>query len=185
MAIRDRIVELRRVKAADLVASPKNWRTHPSHQREALEGVLADIGYADALLARQLDDGRLQLIDGHLRAETTPNDDVPVLVLDVTEAEADKLLAVLDPLAGLAGTSESALGELLDGITTEDERLRGFLDQLAQQIDLGKTNAAAPGAELTVPEIYQIVVDCEDESAQRSLYERLVEEGLRCRVLTL
>jgi hypothetical protein len=42
--------------------------------------------------ARELPDGRLQLIDGHLRAETTLDDVVPVLVLDVIEEEADKLL---------------------------------------------------------------------------------------------
>ena len=34
---------------------------------EAVRGVLAEIGYADALLARELPDGSLQLIDGHLR----------------------------------------------------------------------------------------------------------------------
>ena len=40
------------------------------------------------------------LVDGHLRAETTPDAIVPVLVLDVDEAEADKILLTLDPLAG-------------------------------------------------------------------------------------
>jgi len=45
---------------------------------------------------------RLMLIHGHLRAETTKNAMVPVLVLDVTEAEADKLLLTLDPLAAMA-----------------------------------------------------------------------------------
>ena len=35
---------------------------------------------------------RLMIIDGHLRAETTPDAMVPVLVLDVTEEEADKIL---------------------------------------------------------------------------------------------
>ena len=43
------------------------------------------------------------LIDGHLRAETAPDMMVPVLVLDVTEEEADKLLLTLDPLAGRPG----------------------------------------------------------------------------------
>ena len=35
-------------------------------------GLLAEIGYADVLIARDTPDG-LVLIDGHLRAETTPN----------------------------------------------------------------------------------------------------------------
>ena len=51
--IRDRIVGFRRVRAGDLSASPRNWRTHPEAQVEALRGVLGEIGYADALLARE------------------------------------------------------------------------------------------------------------------------------------
>jgi ParB-like chromosome segregation protein Spo0J len=102
MFIRDRIRELQRVPASQLRPSPKNWRTHPSAQRDALKGLLAELGYCDALLMRELADGTLELIDGHLRAEATPDMEVPVFVLDVTAEEADKLLLTLDPLACLA-----------------------------------------------------------------------------------
>jgi hypothetical protein len=40
-------------------------------------------------LARELPDGRLQLIDGHLRAATMPDEEVPVIILDLNEEEAD------------------------------------------------------------------------------------------------
>src|ERR1700676_2666165 len=99
MLCRDRIKELRRGKAKNLLPNPKNWRVHSKIQVAALRGLLSEVGYSDALIARELPDGRLELIDGHLRAETTKNATVPVLVLDVTEAEADKLLLTLDPLA--------------------------------------------------------------------------------------
>src|SRR5688500_4078906 len=102
MHIRDRIRELRRVPAKDLVPNPRNWRTHTTGQQDALRGILAEAGYADALLARELPDGGLMLIDGHLRAEVTPEAVVPVSVLDVDETEADKILATLDPLAKMA-----------------------------------------------------------------------------------
>src|SRR3954471_4400870 len=107
--MRDRIQELRRVKASSLRPNPRNWRTHPQPQQDALRGILAEVGYADALLARELEDGSLELIDGHLRAETTPDMEVPVLVLNVTPEEADKLLATLDPLAAMAGANAEAL----------------------------------------------------------------------------
>src|SRR5258706_4657375 len=109
--IRDRITELRRVKASELLPNPRNWRRDPRGQAVALQGILAEVGYADALLARETPDG-LMLIDGHLRAETTPDQDVPVLVLDVTEAEADKILLTLDPLAGLATVDDGNLRSL-------------------------------------------------------------------------
>ena len=134
MQIRDRITDFRRVPASELRRSPRNWRTHPAAQRDALQGVLAEVGYADALLARQLPDGTLELIDGHLRAETTPDQEVPVLVLDLDESEAAKLIALLDPLAAMAEINQQALGELLRDVQTESEALREMLDCLGPDV---------------------------------------------------
>jgi DNA modification methylase len=138
MKVRDRIKELRRVRAGDLIPNPKNWRTHPSAQADALRGLLAEIGYADALLVRETPSG-LMLVDGHLRAEMTPDAEVPVLVLDVDEAEADKLLATLDPLAGMAGADADLLGELLASVQTESEAVAALLKGLAEQHPLPPT----------------------------------------------
>ena len=114
-------------------AQPKNWRRHPRVQAEALRGLLDEIGIADALLARELPDGRLQLIDGHLRAETMPDEEVPVLVLDLNEAEADKLLLTLDPLAGMATADGERLDALLDSVRTDDPAIQALLDDLRAQ----------------------------------------------------
>lgn len=134
--IRDRVRELRRVKASSLHPHPLNWRTHGKAQRAAIAGVLEEIGYADALLARELPDGSLQLIDGHLRAESTPDLEVPVLVLDVDEREAAKLLATLDPLAGMAGADAEQLEALLKDVGTDSEALRRLLDATAREAGL-------------------------------------------------
>jgi len=83
---RDRIVELRRVPARELIANPRAWRRHRARQAAALRGLLQEVGYADAPLARETAGG-LVLIDGHLRAETTPDQVVPVLVLDENSEE--------------------------------------------------------------------------------------------------
>ena len=135
-AIRNRVKELRHVRAGDLVPNPKNWRTHPQDQQDALRGVLAEIGYADALIARKVRGGKLMLSDGHLRAEVTPDMEVPVLVTDLTEAEADKLLATLDPLAAMAEADAGKLAELLGGIDTESDALRAMMDELAKSAPL-------------------------------------------------
>src|SRR6516164_1136345 len=131
MFIRDRIRELRRVPASQLRPNPKNWRTHPPAQRDALRGLLAELGYCDALLARELADGTLELIDGHLRAETTPDLEVPVLVLDVTAEEAAKLLLTLDPLASLAEANLDQLTTLLASVETDSEAVQALLADLA------------------------------------------------------
>jgi DNA modification methylase len=132
MVIRDRIRELRRVRARDLLANPKNWRVHPKTQTAALRGLLAEVGYADALLARELADGRLQLIDGHLRAETTPSAIVPVLILDVSEEEADKILLTLDPLAGMAESDSERLQELLNNVRTDSKAVEKLFAHIAE-----------------------------------------------------
>src|SRR5207237_3197492 len=104
-----------RVPARDLGPNPRNWRRHPARQRAALRGLLRQIGYADALLARK-EGGSLVLIDGHLRQSLDPDQVVPVLVVDVSEEEADLLLATLDPLAALATPDPGALGSLLERV---------------------------------------------------------------------
>ena len=130
MQIRNRVKELRQVRAADLRPNPKNWRTHPVEQKNVLRGVLAEIGIADALLARELEDGSLMLIDGHLRAETTPDEIVPVLVLDVNEREADQLLATLDPIANMAAKDDEALNRLLAGVEFKSDPVADMLKQI-------------------------------------------------------
>ena len=132
MKIRDRIKELRRVKASELIPNPKNWRTHPIAQQDALKGILAEVGFAGAVLARELDDGSLMLIDGHMRAETTHDQEIPVLILDVDEAESDKLLATFDPIAAMAESDPHALDALLRNVDTGSEALQKMLAELAE-----------------------------------------------------
>ncbi|CAN5360374.1 hypothetical protein BH20ACT24_BH20ACT24_21770 [soil metagenome] len=128
-AFRDRVVELRRVRARELLEHPRNWRTHPRRQKEALRAMLSEVGFADALIARE-QDGRLVLIDGHLRRSLDPEQILPVLVLDVDEAEAEMLLATLDPLAGLAGANPGALRDLLSRVTSSSEEVRQLFADL-------------------------------------------------------
>ena len=129
--IRDRIRELRRVHARDLLPNPKNWRRHPKAQAEALRDLLTEVGYADALLARELPDGRLMLIDGHLRKDTTPDVVVPVLVLDLDEAEADKLLITLDPLAAMAESDAERIQALIETVGTNSDAVEELLRRTA------------------------------------------------------
>ena len=128
MQIRNRIKELRHVRACDLWPHPKNWRKHPEEQQNALRGILAEVGYVDALVVREMSDGSLQIVDGHLRAETTPDAQVPVLIMDLNDAEAEKVLATFDPLAAMAEPDEAKLTELLQNIETDSEALATLLD---------------------------------------------------------
>ncbi len=191
MKINDRIIAFTRVPARDLKPNPRNWRTHPPRQREALRGLLAEIGYADALLVRELPTGDLQLIDGHLRAETTPEAVVPVLVLDLNDDEADKLLAALDPLAALAERDDEKLAELIGDADTSSPALRRFFDEILRDIETDKEADKKPADnkdtsdEIDIPDVHQVVVECASEAEQCALYQRLVDEGYTVRVISL
>ena len=183
--VRDRIKEFRRVKASELQPNPNNWRIHPQQQRDALRTLLSEIGYADTLLARERADGTLELIDGHLRAEMTPQQEVPVLVLDVDEQEAKQLLATLDPLAGLAESDDEQLQRLLDDCDINSGPLRQMFETFdtATGPNSSDDDSTAPDQRDQLEVKFQILIDCDDEAQQCQLLERLSAEGFACRAL--
>lgn len=135
MKIRDRIKEFRRVPANELLPNPKNWRKHPKEQQEALQGLLSEIGFAGAVLARETANG-LMLIDGHLRTETVGGASIPVLILDVNETEADKILATYDPLSCMADADSEKLSAILESVQTDNKALAAMLSGLSQDYNL-------------------------------------------------
>ena len=130
---RDRVKELRRVRASELNANPKNWRTHSEGQSLAMKGILSEVGWADAVLARETSGG-LELIDGHLRKEIAPDELVPVLVLDVDESEADKILLTHDPLAELAEANTFQLEQLLESVEIDNKELDAMLAEMSEAV---------------------------------------------------
>ena len=138
-AFRNRIVELRMVKASELLANPRNYREHPAAQRDLLRGLLSEIGYVDALAARETAAG-LELIDGHLRKDIDPDGELPVLILDIDEDEANKVLATLDPVTAMAVDNEAKLAELLENVTTDNAEVRRFLTDQEQKINTVEPN---------------------------------------------
>ena len=178
--VRNRIRSHRRVRAGDLVPQEWNFRLHPEQQEAALQALYREVGFARSLLAYELPDGRLKLIDGHLRRDLDPDQEVEVEILDVNDDEARALLLSIDPLAAMAETQAEVHQELLKRTPTDSPELeaawRAALDERIQnQTD------ARPAR--TLPEQYLVLVQCEDEKEQVALLERLTAEGLGCRAL--
>jgi len=159
MTMKDRVKELRRVPASELRANPKNWRRHPPAQEAALRGVLEDIGFADAVIARETADG-LELIDGHLRQEVMGDQSIPVLIVDVTEEEADKMLLTLDPLAAMARPDQDQLLSLLKSVEIESDAVNIMLEAL---INGESEPLPYPGTTPTLEELTDTYGDLDDE----------------------
>ena len=185
MLIQDRIRELRRVPASQLRPNPRNWRTHSKAQLDAIRGVLAEIGFAGAALARELPDLTLELIDGHARTEVSGDSPVPVLILDVTAEEADKILATFDPLGAMAGADSAKLLQILADAQFDSAAVTAMLDELAAANGLAEPEPEEeePAGVDAIPEAYRILIEFPDEATQARWLEKLTAEGLNCRSL--
>jgi hypothetical protein len=186
-AVRNRIKGHRRVRAGELVPHELNPRRHTPAQRETLATLYEQIGFARSLLAYELPDGRLKLIDGHLRRDLDPDMEVDVEVLDVDDAEARTLLLSLDPLAQLADYDHDALDRLRQATPTSSASLANLWEAIAHSqaavaasLDAARRQKPPPQ---DVPEQYLILVECPDEQTQAALLERFQSEGLSCKAL--
>ena len=167
-ALNDRIKELRRVPASQIQPHPENWRIHPQSQQTALQGVLEQVGIADAVLAYEPSTGELVLIDGHLRRETLGDTVVPVLVTDLNEAEARVILATHDPLADMALQDDEMMRNLLSRIEAGNDDVQNLLALLntqAQEWSPELLEAEPPEPENSVLK-GKIVIQCLQADAQ-------------------
>lgn len=136
---RNRIVDVRRVRASELTPHPGNWRQHPLGQAEALAGTMREVGDVGVLLAwvSERNGGKLTLIDGHLRRGLAPEHEYMVAITDLSDAEADYVLATHDPLAALAEADASALDALLASVKTDEAAVMKMLSDLAKEAGVG------------------------------------------------
>jgi hypothetical protein len=178
--MKNRIKDHRRVRAGDLVPHELNPRVHTEVQRAALHALYDEIGFARSLLAYELPDGRLKLIDGHLRREMTPDEIIDVEVLDVNDAEARALLLAIDPLAQLAGYDAALLEELRQRTEKDSAAVRSLWQALQESERRARDKLRRAAAEEGPATRYFVLIACADEEQQRELLERFHKEGLTC-----
>ncbi len=187
MPIRNRITRHVRVRASDLVPHELNPRIHRDAQREALAASLDEVGFARSLLAYELPDGRLKLIDDHLRADLHPEMEVDVEVLDLTDAEARALLLSLDPMTLLADYDTTVLNQLRQQTSTPSDALNNLWQSIDAAGEAVKESMEkkhkAPGKEPAVVEQFLILVECPNEKQQTDLLWRFQRMGLKCKAL--
>jgi hypothetical protein len=184
---RNRIKRHVRIRAGELVPHELNARRHPKAQRQALQALYEEIGFARSLLAYELPDGRLKLIDGHLRQALDPDLEVDVEVLDVDDAEARALLLSIDPLAQLADYDHQVLDQLRQITHTASDALSNLWESIDQsrasvEESLAEAHSRSPRPQ-GVPEQFLILIECADEPTQLAFLQRFQAEGLTCRAL--
>jgi ParB-like chromosome segregation protein Spo0J len=129
---RSRIVGTGEEPPDQLVANPRNWRTHPGNQRDALRGSLDTVGWVQQVMVNRTTG---HVVDGHARVEEAISRDeptVPVLYVELTEAEEDFVLATLDPISALANADAERLAQLLADVSSDSPGIQQMLADLAR-----------------------------------------------------
>lgn len=152
-SLRNRIKGIRNVKASDIIVNPDNWREHSAEQESALRTVLQRVGFVTGTIVRE-EGEKLHLVDGHLRRDIGGDEEIPVIVTDLTEEEAKLILATFDPLGAMADPNDEALRELLDAV--RDEGLEELLEGVASVYDL-ETLADEVQAPQTFPQVDETI----------------------------
>lgn len=180
--MRNRIIGHRRVKAGELVPHELNPRTHTDDQRAALEAIYKEVGYCRSVLAYPLADGRLKLIDGHLRVSEFPPDfEIDVEVLDVSDVEARKLLLTIDPLAGIANYDDNALRALRSTTASDNAVLSalwaGLHKEPPPQLPANPDDFAPSPKQQGAPK-YLVIIECANEATQAANLFICMREGM-------
>lgn len=133
MEFKNRIKEYRpSVPVSELTPNPLNWRGHPEKQKRVLSAIMKEVGNVNAALAYETKNG-LTLIDGHLRTQLAEGATIPVLVLDVTEDEALKILLTHDPITEMAVPDHDLQKQIADSIGFENSELASWAETIVAE----------------------------------------------------
>jgi hypothetical protein len=115
-----------------LISNDKNWRRHPDAQKEALSGILRDVGIVQNVIVNRRSG---KVMDGHARIELAigeKQDKIPVTYVDLTEEEEARVLASFDTLGLMAQPDPDALTALISGIELGSDPLSAFIGSLSE-----------------------------------------------------
>ena len=143
---RNRIIGHGEQPAISFMANPLNWRIHPKAQRDALTGILGDVGWVQSVIVNKTTGN---VVDGHARIEEALKlgDETPVRFVEVelSEEEEQKILLTLDPISALAAADKANLQALMDSASFDSPALNQMLADLAADVGLVMDSAAGGG----------------------------------------
>jgi ParB-like chromosome segregation protein Spo0J len=100
--------------------------------------------------------------------------------------DATRILLADNRATDLASYDDTGLAELLKELITSDEGLLGTLYD-AQELDtlILDNKQDEQGNFLSFDEKYEVIIECKSENEQSELLQRLYDEGLKVRALTI
>lgn len=187
--VRNRIIGHVELTPDQILDHPGQAWDHPEGQARALHGILDEVGIVDELLIYQSEraQGAFVTIDGHLRKSLDPRKAWPCTILDLTDVEADYVLATHDPVGQMKKTNAEALDALLSSVSSANAAVQDMFTDIAQRAGLymeaPERTTDREYLAMDDAQEWRIIVKCASEAAQRELLERFEREGLQCQAL--
>jgi len=169
----------------DLKPDPANARKHAAANVDSLVAMLRRFGQQKPIVI----DAQQVIVAGngvYLAAIKAGWTHIAAIQTELVGADRTAF-AIADNRAGeLSEWDADTLPQLLASLQADDADLFEATGFTASDLTglLGDDEPSAP-PEPTIPEIYQVVIDCDDEQHQRRVFESLKQEGHACKLLTL
>jgi hypothetical protein len=123
--------------------------------------------------------------DGEQRADVCKKHDefwAPVLRLLVSDVDRRMLRQILNKLKGKHNKELDAAEYMRIIEKGEKDSLKALLMSIGERLPQELLERELT---VTIPATYEIIVECKDESNQKSIFEKLKSEGYKLRILTL
>ena len=164
-----------------LTADQNNPNRTTLKQQEQIWRSLQKYGWAYPIITNK--DG--VYADGEQRAEVCKQHGeffAPVLRLPVSDVDRRMLRQILNKLKGKHNKELDSAEYIRILQQCEKEDLKALLESVGERFpeDLDEREFS-----LTIPETYEIIVECKDEANQKNIFEKLKGEGYKLRILTL
>jgi ParB-like chromosome segregation protein Spo0J len=162
-----------------LSPDPANARKHNSRNLDAIAASLRRFGQQKPIVVDSR--GIVRAGNGQLAAAKSLGwTHINIVRSDLSPSELSAFAIADNRTAELAQWDVEVLNQLL-----ADGEL-GDVGFTAEELEkLTDAKASEPAAASSVGETFEVVVECEGESQQKELYERLTGEGYSCRLFTL
>ena len=178
--------QLEEWKVSDLIEYARNPRKN-DHAVDKVAAAIREFGFRVPILAKS----DKTVIDGHLRLKAAKKlglEVVPVMLCDdMTDAQIKAFRISVNRVAEFAEWDNELLRIEFDALKELDFDLglTGFSDDELSFLEDLEQDSEAEIKEQNYEEVFNIVVQCLDESEQESLYNEFIARGLRCQVQSL
>ena len=168
-----------------------NARTHSKKQIQEIINSIRDFGFNTAIEVNT----DLVILSGHARVRAAKQmglTEIPVIVQRhlLSQAKQDGYILAANKIAMNAEWDYDKLSErihVLSETADFDLRSTGFsqneLDELMGKMGLSEDHSKIKNEEYKA--VYEVVLELSDEQEQEYWYNRLQEEGVKCRVLSM